>query len=116
MDLNKIANEALSNALLRQSNGAHIDCDTFHMLKHTATEVIEAMDAYNRYDFDRKTRRGYVSEDEIVADKKQFESELADIICCVLIISSDCLIDIEQAVKDCIEKNRKRAEGTGDKK
>lgn len=24
-------------------------------------------------------------------------------------------LDIEQAVADCIEKNRKRAEGTGDK-
>ena len=40
---------------------------------------------------------------------------LADIICCVLIIAGKEKIDIEQAIMDCIEKNRRRAEGTGDK-
>ena len=39
-----------------------------------------------------------------------------DIICCVLIIAENERIDIEQALLKCIEKNRKRAEGTGDKK
>ena len=47
--------------------------------------------------------------------KKEFASELSDIICCVLITAGKEGIDIEKAVLDCIEKNRKRAEGKGDK-
>ena len=36
--------------------------------------------------------------------------ELADIIMCVLIIAAYENTDIEEALKDCLEKNRKRAE------
>ena len=48
-------------------------------------------------------------------DEKHFESELADIICCVLIIAGKEDIDIERAIYDCIEKNERRANGIGDK-
>lgn len=100
IDLNELAKQTLANAEKRHANGARIKTDTRSMLKHCATEVVEATEAYaNRYDFGD----GY------------FVSELADIICCALIIAGKENIDIEKAVLDCIEKNRKRAEGIGDK-
>lgn len=42
-------------------------------------------------------------------------SELADIICCVLIIAGKENIDMEYALTDCMVKNYKRAIGEGDK-
>lgn len=99
IDLNKTASMALANALDRQANGANINAETIPMLKHCATEVIEATEAYARN-----------------ADRKVFTSELADIICCALIIADNEMIDIEKAVLDCLEKNRLRVEGKGDKK
>lgn len=99
IDLNKCANMAFCNALERQANGAKISVSTIPMLKHCATEVVETTEVYAQN-----------------ADKKVFASELADIICCVLIIANNEMIDIEKAVLDCLEKNRLRAEGKGDKK
>ena len=46
LDLNKLCKVTLNNANLRNKNGGHIKTDTRSMLKHTATEVIEAMEAY----------------------------------------------------------------------
>lgn len=42
-------------------------------------------------------------------------SELADIICCVLIIAGKENIDMEYALTACMEKNYMRAIGEGDK-
>ena len=42
-------------------------------------------------------------------------SNTADIISCAAIITHAEEIDLDKAVADCLEKNRKRAEGTGDK-
>ena len=47
--------------------------------------------------------------------KERFASELADVICCILIISANENIDIEEAVCKCMLKNAKRAYGDGDK-
>lgn len=102
INLNKLCNTTVENARKRQSNGGHIKSDTRSMLKHCSTEVVEAMESYTKWN---------VSYD----GKKHFESELADIICCCLIIAGNEEIDIENAIKDCVEKNRKRAEGIGDK-
>lgn len=46
IDLNQFAKEAYTSAKERQENGANISVDTLKMLKHTATEVIEATEAY----------------------------------------------------------------------
>lgn len=119
IELNECALAALDNAKLRQANGARIDFRTYTMLKHCATEVIEATESY-----------GYVAneipgtyedidlplEEMHERNKSHFASELADIICCCLIIAANESIDIERSVFDCLYKNRKRAEGKGDKK
>lgn len=96
MNLNELAKASYETARKRQENGANISVKTRDMLKHCATEVVEAMEAYT-----------------IMKDR--FASELADIICCAAIIAHAEEIDLDKAVADCLEKNRKRAEDTGDK-
>lgn len=108
VDLNELSKLAFDNAEKRMNNGANISVETRKMLKHCSTEVIEAMEAYSIL--------CYSAIDDEFNQKKNFSSELADIICCVLIIAKKENIDIEKAVLDCIEKNRKRAEMIGDKK
>ena len=113
--LNDLCKQALANAEQREENGGNISTDTRRMLKHCATEVVEATEAYTVW----KTAAEYREEDfsGVCAndDRKCFVSELADIICCALIIAGKEDINIEQAVLDCMEKNRKRAERQGDK-
>lgn len=104
IDLNKLCKVTLANAEKRKANGGNITTETRKMLKHCATEVVEAVDAYSDFVWIRKEEH-----------LKHFSSELADIICCVLIICGKEQIDVEQAILDCIEKNRLRAEGKGDK-
>lgn len=120
IDLNHLCEVSLKNATQRMNNGANIDTETRKMLKHCATEVVEAADAWAEYDFVRTVEcEDDDSETSIVwqeEKKSHFASELADIICCVLIIAGKEGIDIEDAVTKCIEKNRLRAEGKGDKK
>lgn len=131
IDLNKLCMVTLNNAELRNKNGGNIKTDTYSMLKHTATEVVEATESFVGYreirnladdltatDIEEKwesQEEPDVCEEYYQESKFHFESELADIICCVLIIAGKENIDIEKAVLDCIEKNRKRAEGVGDK-
>ena len=103
IDLNELCKIAFANATQRQKNGGNVKVYTPNMLKHCATEVIEAMEAYSL----SMSRYGCINQ--------QFEDELADIICCSLIIAGQEVIDIEKAITRCIEKNQKRAEGIGDK-
>lgn len=112
IDLNELCKVALANATQRQKNGGHIKADTRSMLKHCSTEVVEAEKAYSLYEYDACDPLATNSDEH---NLELFASELADIICCVLIIAGKEGIDIEKAITDCIEKNRKRAEGTGDK-
>lgn len=102
IDLNELKKKAYEYSKKRAENGGTKPLNTFNLLKHCATEVIESTYAYSECRFEE--------------DTIHFEDELADIICCVLIIAENEKIDIEQALLKCIEKNRKRAEGTGDKK
>lgn len=131
LDLNIFAKQSLLIADKRHENGANIKTDTRSMLKHTATEVVEAMEAYSKYsgiknladdinatDIEEKwesQEEPDVCEEYYQESKEHFSSELADIICCILIIAGIENIDIEKAIQDCFEKNRKRAEGVGDK-
>ena len=104
-DLNEMAEDMFNVALQRQKNGANISTSPLAMLKHCATEVVEATEAYVCYTKDCS------------GDKYDtFSSELADIIACALIISDNLGIDIEKALRECYEKNKARAEGKGDKK
>lgn len=105
--LNDIAKISYENAKKRQENGGHISVDTRSMLKHCATEVVEAAEAYQEC--------RYFVEENSELNKRHFVSELADIICCCTIIAGKEGIDLDKAVADCLEKNRKRAEGIGDK-
>lgn len=129
IDLNQFAEQAYLIAKKRQENGAKLSCDTDKMLKHCATEVVEAMEAYVNYSALKQlgdmTKDGEEMFEELeepdtaykafCEDKKRFSSELADIISCVLIIAHGEGIDITGALVECTEKNNKRAELQGDK-
>lgn len=106
LSLNEIAKLSCENAIMREANGGHISAETRAMLKHCATEVVEAVEAYTNWSWDLTHQ---------AECKDSFASELADIICCCTIIAGRENIDLDKAVADCLEKNRKRAEGTGDK-
>lgn len=56
-----------------------------------------------------------VCEEYYQESNEHFSSELADIICRCLIIAGKEHIDIARAISDCLEKNRKTANGIGDK-
>ena len=103
-DLNELCKMAYENAAKREAKDGKVSTDTIQMLKHTATEVVEATEAYLDYCYINKTQ-----------SKRVFASELADIICCVLIIAGKENIDMEKDLTECMEKNYKRAIGEGDK-
>lgn len=130
VNLNELSKVALANADLRNKNGGNIKTNTQSMLKHTATKIVEAAMAASVY-LDLKSYADFsetdleekwpsleepdVAEETFRRYKEHLSSELADIICCCLIVAGKEEIDIEKAVWDCIEKNRRRAEGAGDK-
>ena len=92
----------------RKENGADIKTDTLSLLKHCATEVVEATEAYTRCEWDDDNNPSHTFE--------LFEGELADIVACVLIIAHREGIDMEEALTKCMAKNKRRADGEGDKK
>lgn len=115
IDLNDLAYKMRNVAYVRKTNGANVDTDTMAMLKHCASEVVEATEAYNTLDSAINDNCEY--ERNIIEEQENFESELADIISCVLIIcANEPTIDIEEALRKCFQKNLARAEGRGDKK
>lgn len=109
LDLNYLSKISYEISKQRQNNGAFKETTTASLLKHTATEVVEASEAFDKFQF-------AINSEFALGDYFDgFTSELADIIVCVLIIAGKENVDIEKAVLDCMEKNRKRAEGIGDK-
>lgn len=121
LDLNEISKKSYEIAERRYRNGAFGSKQNTvqNLLKHCAGEVVEAMSAFSNWQEDVKF--GAVSMGVTDPDwtrctpKDAYISELADIICCVLIIAGKQNIDIEKAILDCTEKNRKRANKKGDK-
>lgn len=99
IDLNGMCEQANEISIKREENGAKVDNSTLGLFKHCATEVVEATTAFHCQT---------VSIDSCV-------DELADVIMVCLIIAGKYQIDIEKALKDCLEKNRRRAEKQGDK-
>ena len=110
MTLNEIAKISYTNARKRQENGAKISVEPIAMLKHCATEVVEATEAFSNIKCYPQLNK---PEQEIFKD--HFASELADVICCCAIIAYYTEIDLDTAISKCLEKNRKRAEKIGDK-
>ena len=115
IDLNDLAYKMRNVAYVRKTNGANVDTDTMAMLKHCASEVVEATEAYNT--LDSAINDNCEHERNIIELQEHFESELADVIACILIIcANEPTIDIEEALQKCFQKNLARAEGRGDKK
>lgn len=104
IDLNELSKQAYITAKKREKNGAFISTEPMAVLKHCATEVVEATEAYCDY-------CKSVKSDNL----ENFEDEIADIIVCCLIISGYSIFDIEKALNRVMEKNRLRAEKHGDK-
>lgn len=117
MNLNYMATEMLCIARKREING-RIKSDSKSLFKHMATEVIEAEEAFFFFDNGVPQIPGdiHLLPDEFSQEaRKRLGGELADVIACVLIICARENIDIEKAVLDCLEKNKKRALKKGDK-
>ena len=115
IDLNDLAYKMRNVAYARKMNGGKVNTDTMAMLKHCASEVVEATETYNALDSAINDNLEY--EKNIIEVQEHFESELADIITCILIVcANEPTIDIENALQKCFEKNLARAEGRGDKK
>lgn len=110
IDLNELSKEAYIIAKKREKNGANIKTEPMPMLKHCATEVIEATEAFYNY-----ADTLYSDDETLDKCREDFENEIADIIVCCLIISGYLKIDIEKALNRVMEKNRLRAEKMGDK-
>ena len=104
IDLNELSKEAYIIAKKREKNGANIKTEPMPMLKHCATEVIEATEAF--------CNLNYELTDEY---EEKFQDEVADIMVCCLIMSGYMMFDIEKALNRVMEKNRLRAEKMGDK-
>lgn len=108
IDLNELASQAYITAKKREKNGAFIHTEPMAILKHCATEVVEATEAFCDY---REALNKALNNEQI----EKFENEIADIIVCCLIVSGYSMIDIEKALNRVMEKNRLRAEKMGDK-
>ena len=111
IDLNKLATEAYITAKKIEINGAFIQTKPMAILKHCATEVIEATEAY--CDYCENLNNDKI--ETLDKSREDFENEIADIIVCCLIISGYSIIDVEKALNRVMEKNRLRAEKQGDK-
>lgn len=113
IDLNTLAKCCYDIAEKRRENGAFgKKCnDAPTLLKHCATEVVECMESYVDWQYCKNSAVEFENN-----SRRDFVSELADIITCCLIIAGIENIDIEKALRECCEKNRARAEGRGDKK
>lgn len=92
IDLNNLAEQSLKIAEHRK-----LKTDVLYCLKHCAGEVLEAVESYTKFVYSS------------VEEKDSFPDELADVIMCILTVSAKENIDIEKAIMNCLEKNRRRA-------
>ena len=125
LKLNELCVMAYENAKKREAKDGKVSTNTRLMLKHTATEVVEAAESYSLFKqmkditSNGTNYEGFVEPNTVCESycnsKKHFSSELADIVCCCMIIAAKENIDMEYAITACMEKNYKRAIGKGDK-
>lgn len=91
INLNELAKQSFDVSIKRgQGDG------DFQTLKHCAGEVIEATGALGNYYYDYQKYR------------KDYQLELADVVMCILTIFGSHEWDIEQALQECLEKNKAR--------
>lgn len=117
MNLNEIAHDMREAARKREENGG-IKADSKSLFKHMATEVIEAEEAFFFFDNEIPKEEGdiWLPIDDMKMDHRQaLAGELSDVIACALIIAANENIDIENALKSCLYKNKRRAMRQGDK-
>ena len=93
IDLNNIARQSLKIAEHRKQKTDALSC-----IKHCAGEIAEVTQAIDNY-------QSCVCEET----EKQMADEISDVIMCMLTLSAEMGINIEQAILNCLEKNRKRA-------
>jgi NTP pyrophosphatase (non-canonical NTP hydrolase) len=93
------------NELCKTAHKIAQEVNTVSELIHCSVNVRETAKAYVKYVTERTNET-----------KCLFVSGLADVVVCCMIIAAHEDIDIEKAIEDCVEKNRKRAEGMGGKK
>ena len=93
MNLNDLAKQSL---LLAERRG--LSTDVISTLKHCGGEVVEATEAFTKFNMLGEKK-----------DYKDFASELADIICCVLTASAKEDVNIEDALNKAMQKNARRA-------
>lgn len=106
IDLNKVSAIALDIAKARKVDEVDKPGGTVRLLKHCAGEVVEAADAY----------REYVNKLECVEDEDErtlvsvrpFALELADVVMCCLIMAELNGVDMERALLECVDKNKRR--------
>lgn len=98
LNLNDLAKQSL---LIAERRG--LSTDVLSTLKHCGGEVVEATEAFTRFNMLGEHK-----------DYHDFSSELADIIICVLSASAKEDVDIEDALNRAMTKNARRAYGTKD--
>ena len=77
VNLNILSAQCYDIAELREKNGANISTKTNQTLKHCATEVIEAMEAYNSWQEELKYNGIGITDPDFQIDyRKEFEYEL----------------------------------------
>lgn len=121
LDINEFAEKSYQIALQRKANGANVFTTPSMVLKHCASEVVEATEAY--FDLEKKRallERNPVVDGDIVwrslqTEVTNLEDELADIVCCACIVSAELNLDMAKALKRCQRKNQARAMKVGDK-
>ena len=103
IDLNDFCRQAkeISDKRLKLGQFGNRENTTENLLKHCATEVVEAVSAYNNWTYQGGNE----------GQKEMFETELADVITCIAVIAALENIDLEKAMQKCMEKNRKRIAG-----
>lgn len=125
INLNEKSKECFEVARKRFLNWQNVASpfDNLAMMKHCAGEVVEAMDALNfwqsvsncdscskTFDAEQEEKKEEKAKRELLEKAKvDFSLEIADIIVSCLIMAHNNHIDIERALCECIQKNKKRA-------
>lgn len=101
IDLNKCACTATTISDKRAELGQFKNNSTLQTLKHCATEIVEATEAYLKYDAEKNAETK-------VKYKEMFAEEIADIVTCALTIAGKENFDIEYALQKVEQKNKMR--------
>ena len=116
IDLDHFQEKCYEVSKKREQNGASIKVNSEGILKHCATEVIEAMQAYTEMECYRRSLKPGASDlGSLDSYVTRYEDELADIIVCALIAAECSGLEMEPAIRRCYRKNRNRADHKGDK-